>query len=211
MKKTILLVFLLFLAMIAYDCRNNQRMCGCKDVCVQYYHVKKPKISNAISKNADAPATLIYPINGSSSIKRDSFIWVIKFEQDTYCYNNHRFNSIFATATADPASPLEVCKEKIDSLTITTVDDYDDLHPAGSKINDITGIDWYGFNTVNTFRKMSLNSFMSNVNRPIEGETLVFYLLKPPKTTRQVAVNIHIKISDGSVFDLNSQAVTIEK
>lgn len=206
--KSLILALVSFIAIMTYESCVRPPSCGCKDTCFQYFRVKKPAVTNMRAIDTSNLANLLYPID-TVKVTAKNFVWRILFEQELYCKNTSSLPSFFPTAAADIAPPKAICKEKIDSIVVTTVNDYDNLHLAGSQINDILGIQWYGISAYRTFSKEKLTDFLANANRPIEGELFVLYLRQAPAATRNLQVNIHIKISDGQVFDLQSQPLIL--
>ncbi len=206
--KYLILALVSFIAIMTYESCVRSSSCGCQGTCIQYFHVKKPTVTNLRAIDTSNFVNLLYPID-TVKVTAKNFVWRILFEQELYCKNTTSLPSFFPTAAAEPALPKAICKEKIDSLVVTTVNDYDNLHLADSQINDILGIQWYGMSAYRLFSKEKLTDFLANANRPIEGELFVLYLRQAPASTRNVQINIHIKTSDGQVFDLQSQSLIL--
>ena len=216
--KYITFFFVAFAAIMTYEScilngtNGGNTTCYCDNACTQYFKIKTPTISN-VRVDTTAPATTITEI-GTGSMTNRSFGWFTQFSTENYCENKFKMPSLFPTATAIPAMPKMICKEKIDTFTVITVNDYDAAHLAGSQLNDILAIQWlFSGGQIDSIAttKTSLNAFMANVNRPVFSSSFVLFLRQAPASTRTVKAKIHIRLSNGQALDGDSQAITIYK
>jgi hypothetical protein len=124
----------------------------------------------------------------------------------TICHKQPQWPHLLATAAADPIPcPDPAGAETIDSIKLTTRYDFDNLHPAGSNINDMFTIVWNESSFLGFKHKMRLVDFMLNANKPIETPTLIAHLDTKPDTDRYFQVNAHIKLSSGLTVNLTSK------
>ncbi len=210
--KKILFLFLAFLAIMSYEScvKGAERVsCGCDNTCVQYYRVKSPVVQNV---KIDTSISSFYWSNiDTTAVFARQLGWVVSFQQVPYCQTNTNFPSLFPTAKADRliAAPYanQVCKEKVDVFTVTTIDDFDNLHLAGSDIADILDITWTAYYSTG-LPKMRLQDFMAYDNRPMSTGFLLS-LRKSTPTNRVVRAKIHIQLSSGQVFDLETAPITV--
>ena len=196
----------IFLGIMTYEsCVTKTSRGGCNGSGTQYFRVKSLAVTNIkIDSSLESLTNVLQTNDTTNTIKTVG--WRFAANTEPYCKNNLPFYSVFPTASADPAPPTYTCKERIDSLVITTVQNFDAAHLAGSKINDILALQWHDdVNEYNILRpKISVNELMSNINRPFDGTGFILYLRKAPQIGRTGAIKVHLKLSDGTVCDATS-------
>ncbi len=212
-KKIFFLAFAMFIAIIAYEsCRPSQ---GCDGTNTIYYKITNPQITNY--RTADTSHRGFLPLD-TTKMTCKNFNWRINFDYETYCQNkqkNKNLPSLFSSAYALPASIEYASKEKIETFTVTTINNYDDAHLAGSSLNDIITItSWApygGAEALFVSSEHNLAEFMAFENRPVEGNSMQLYLTKPPKNNTTLKANIKIKLSNGQNFEINTTPVYLYK
>jgi len=93
--------------------------------------------------------------------------------------------------------------EKLVTLSIVTLNDFDDMHLANSSINDL--LDYVG--TYNLGEKMSLEDFLANQSENIMYETLLLQLKKAPALNREFRYKVMVELSTGEVYEAESMPV----
>ncbi len=210
-KKIFFLALAMFIAIMVYEsCRPPS---GCNGTNTFYYSIKNPKTTNVRTTDTSHRSGF-YPLDTTKMTYRN-FNWAVNFDYQTYCRNNKQnlnLPSLFTTALAYPAPPNYECKEKVAEFVVTTTNDYDDAHLAGSNINDILNISWQRPESPLMVQTVyHLAEFMSFVNRPVEGNSFILYLTKPPRNNGNLQARINIKLSNGQVFEINTTPVYLSK
>lgn len=97
--------------------------------------------------------------------------------------------------------------EKIESLDIITLNDFDAEHLAGSKINDLLTLSFFGRNNLD--EKKTLNDFLAENTSFIEMEDILLTLEKSPELNPNFHVKVIFKLSTGEVYEAENRTIEL--
>lgn len=106
-------------------------------------------------------------------------------------------------AWADCAPPVPAYTEQVDSLQVTSRDDYDAQHPAGTPLNDVMRLTSGGGTT-------ALRDFLA---RPQGVELLTRQYLSvtvPPARTSTQRFRVRLRLANGEVYQAAADAVVLQ-
>lgn len=142
------------------------------------------------------------PIEDSSSVNFENYWFTIDFDVSYYFGQTVKRESAFELNIINSALACRYhdkgylgSQEKIDSLTVTTLNDFDDTHLAGSNINDLLKI----YN-INTQTMQDLNSYLGNNISYIKKVRMLFELKKKPAISSFFKARVVMKLKNGEEY-----------
>lgn len=94
-------------------------------------------------------------------------------------------------------------EEKLDDLTIITLNDFDAEHMANDTINDLMTISKYP-------DILDLNDFLSQDTALLDYESISVKLKKAPAANKEFKVKVIITLSTGEIYDAESTPIIFE-
>lgn len=111
-----------------------------------------------------------------------------------------------AMACSCVAGPAGSKNEKLESLIITTINDFDEEHKANESINDLLVYKGSIFNSLD----VSLEEFISsNKDMNLLQENMYLQLTKAPVLNSNFQVKISMKLSTGETYEVESKAFVL--
>ncbi len=111
------------------------------------------------------------------------------------------FNLIGSALACSPAEPgFNGSQEKIESITVVTLNDFDSTHVAGDTINDLVSI--YDFST-----RSKLDDFLSSNISFVKQERLFFQLDATPSSDHYFKAKFILHLTNGEEHISDTQAV----
>ena len=93
--------------------------------------------------------------------------------------------------------------EKLVELTVTTLNDFDETHPANSSINDLLEVQIETFET----DVIPLTEFLDNQLETIKKQALQLNLIKAPTEDREFHFKAEVMLSTGENYEVESSPV----
>lgn len=116
--------------------------------------------------------------------------------------NRHGINFMGSALACSPAPPgYNGSQEKIESLTVITLNDFDDNHHAGDTINDL--VDFHDFSA-----RTSLNDFLSNNISFIKQEALFLQLKAAPTLNPYFKSRLVLKLTNGEEYSAETNSIS---
>ncbi|MEM7102747.1 MAG: hypothetical protein AAF502_06380 [Bacteroidota bacterium] len=117
--------------------------------------------------------------------------------------------SLMSTATACSYIPGSAGSktEELASMTITTLNDFDNDHLANSNINDL--FDYHGSLWRDLDDPILLSNFLAGQTGLIEEEDLVLSIKKAPEIDQEFQVRVVLELSTGESFQITSEPIVI--
>lgn len=162
---------LLFIFSLINSCKKGGGECG----------NLKPKFY--ATKMSGETLDSIYPsqnITDSTVIRYDDLKISISFSGKHYSEAKSEFSLISSAYACDPVPPYS--EEKITSITITSDQDFDSLHVAGTDLSDVFLVSRYSYDTKYTIEKY--------LKTEPKIENLEFTLILAPEIQKQIQFTI---------------------
>lgn len=150
--------------------------------------------------------------NGGSSNSWQNLVGEIIYDTEYYGAAEQNEKKLYglsfiptASACSCPPDGWSGSEEGLDSLIITTINDYNASYPAGSNISDIT--EFYDYETGGY---ESFQSFVSRNTQAIFEQVHYFKLKEAPATTSTpFQLNIRITLDNGEAYNVTTQEITV--
>jgi len=202
--KTVILTVFLSIGFLFPSCdRDPYPVCNCPDV-LPYFDIMDLKIHNtekvkSYSKIIDA---------NQSSISRDSFEGLfLEYLVDYHSnidFNFSLMNSAIGCSCIDSGYKGSAT-EKLESIEIITLNDFDDDHPANTSINDLFIMT---FETTDQ-PQLPLDEFLLDNSSLIEFQFLPLRITKAPENDMTFHVNVILKLSTGEEYQAESLPIML--
>ena len=177
---------------------NMDLGCDCSEV-LKYFDIKDFKAEFEFQ-------------NGGSSNNWQDLVGEIIYETEYYGAIEQEEKKLYglsfiptASACSCPPDGWSGSEEGLDSLIITTVNDYNANYPAGSNISGITE-----FYTYETGAYESFQEFISRNEQAIFEQVHYFKLKESPAITgTPFKLNIRMVLNNGEEYDVTTQEITV--
>jgi hypothetical protein len=141
------------------------------------------------------------PIKDSSSVNFENYWFTMDFGVSYFFGQASEPNSSFqlnmmgsALACRYPDKGYQGAQEKIESLTITTLNDFDDTHLAGSNINDLLNI--FDINS----GMQDLDDYLGKNISYIKNVRMLFELKEKPTISSFFKAKVVLKLDNGEEY-----------
>lgn len=197
--KTVFSTLLLVVGFVFPSCEDDFLIdCDCSDI-KPHFNINNLEIQNTIKKNDNwfVPITV-----GVDSINFESYEGInLDYIVDYHSSINWNFSLMNSAAACSCLGPgwNGSTTEKIETLEIITLNNFDEEHLSGSTINDFFSISYLGRN--NADLKQSLEDFLLENDSFIEIEDLPLTLEKAPTKDSIFHVKVVLKLSTGELYE----------
>ena len=205
--KTIGLTLFLFIGFIMPSCKKEKTNgfgCNCSNV--QYFNIKG--LDDFRYTTSGSSPTVIMPFDTISFAEFEGQ-FIIPYQATFHAFAEPKTDfsfSLIKTANAcHCVSGYSGSKtEKIKNFSITTINDFDSQHPAGSDISDL-------FNTIDSEGKLiSFDEFIQNQTGLIKRHWYSLKLKKAPVLNTEFNFKIEIELSTGEMYEKTGVPIFIE-
>ncbi len=199
MRKIGLIIIIGFILRLIVSC------CDCPDTkeyrytfnSIEVFHVNNSGQTPVIVDNGIIPKEA-YGLRLECLVAKLAFNESIKFFE---------ISSAYAFDCDCPPEIAYFAKDTISNIRITTLNNFDDSHPAGSDISDFFKVFKNdSFITIQEFIGFPERAYYENP----DNEIINFYLLKSPSIIGEFRFKIEILLSDGTNLTSVTSAITLE-
>lgn len=201
--KIIGLTLILITGFIIPGCERND---DCSDVSASYFDVIGigELIFLNTSRNIIAPSeTVAFDELGRIHIYYDSDYHTMELPGRDWSFSLIPIAHACSPIVGEKGSETEA----LVSLSITTLNDFDADHLAGSNINDL--FDYHGSDSEILNTAIPLTQFIDEQTENLQHEEMVLELKKAPELNQAFKVKVAVELSTGEMYELEAESIFI--
>ena len=203
--KHLFLTSALTLGFIIPSCNWGAGSCGDLEPVPDFFNIEGMTVQNYKSENSYDCCQAA--LQDSAYVEIDNYWMSMDFTVSYFFGQNEErwpsfdlnfMGSALACSPVEPGS--NGSQEKIESITVLTLNDFDSTHIAGDTINDLVSI--YDFST-----RRKLNDFLSSNISFVKQERMFFQLDATPSPDHYFKAKFILQLTNGEKYISETQAV----
>jgi len=212
---------LLLISLLLLSCRHDgTSVSTCEGLSARFYDIQNMVVNGLLYEGTNPDFYSWYdtiPIPEGQTVTNNNFIVELESSGNVYTVTNERniffklslINSAHACSQAQPRT-----YEIISAITITSNNDFDDKHPAGSSLNDLFTVEYTkgrGVNAdfyLNGVKKYTLNEFIAAA--PHGMREIHLKLIQVPVVSKIQNFKIEYTQTDGEYYEMFLENITFE-